>query len=83
MMQTTYAAHCEEPVQGDAVFVMRECRGRGLRVVVNPDGVTRRVMCSRHSTKAYASGWLVDWDATSQAFGTGRPKGRLRDGIDR
>lgn len=78
-----YADHCEEPVQGDAVFVMRECRGRGLRVMVHPDRVTRKVMCSTHSLKAYPSGWLVDWDESARAFGTKRPSGKLRDGIDR
>ncbi len=76
----TYADHCEEPVQGEAVFVMRECKGRGLRVVVHPDGVTRKVMCSTHSIKAYPSGYVVDWDETAKVFGNRRPSGDLHPG---
>ena len=63
------ATACEVPVQSEAVFVTRQCRGRGLRIMVNPDGVTQRVMCARHSLWAYPSGWLVDWSATEEAFG--------------
>lgn len=82
MTSTGLADHCEEAVHVRA-FIVRPCHGKGLLVNVHPDGVTRKVMCSTHSRKAFLSGYGVDWDESKRVFGTGMPKGRRADGIDR